>query len=104
MKKFNENMEVRRNQPVKPDDDIDYFVKSLGADIRKLGEEEQHLARNEIRQVVFKYQMMRFQKRRQPVPESLGSPSISQQDRSSTPGPYLSEVLDMPYHSIPEPR
>ena len=45
--------------------------------------------------------MMKFQHRRQPVPVSLGSPSSSQQDRSLTPGPYLSDVLDMPYHATP---
>ena len=59
------------NKKEKELDSVDLFVHSLGADLKKLGEREYFMAQNEIRGVVFKYQMARF------VREPLMTPPLA---------------------------
>ena len=64
----------RHSEP-KTKDSIDFFVMSLASDIKKLPERLQCMVKNEIGQVVFKYQMMMWNNPNQNLP--YGRPNLN---------------------------
>ena len=60
-------------------DSIDLFVRSLGADLRALNQREFFMAKHEIQNVVFKYQMARFGRDPLCSPPSAGNFSSGSQ-------------------------
>ena len=73
-------------------DSVDLFARSLASDLKNLKERDLHMAKHEIRNIVFKYQMAQFD--RQPI---LTPPPIDAR-KTGTPNMGYYQQLMAPYN------
>ena len=92
-------LKSRNNEQKKSEDFIDLFLKSLGEEIGVLPDLDQWMAINEVRQVIFKYQLKRLNNTHQSMSAVPETQSSVQKTGNQTPGPFLSEMLNSPFSS-----
>ena len=70
-------------------DGIDLYVRSLAVDLRKLSERDYMMAKHEIQEIIFKYQMSQFGMRGNPSMNTYGQFRAGNQPRGMSP-PFAS--------------
>lgn len=82
IKSLKEDIQNQKKHAIKELNPVDLFVSSLGADLKTLSERDFILAKHEIQNIVFKYQMARYGQ--EPVPNSLSSRLNNNNSNNST--------------------